>query len=326
MKTKLLITLTAMALFLAPNVSFGAAPTLGATSGFALFTASGFVTNDGASYVTGNIGSFTQTPTGFPDPGTLVGESYNASSTISGSAAADILAAYDQMSGITDNFVLGTPLQTQTLVPGVYHTVGYAALDGDLTLDGLGNPDALFVIKVNGALTVGAAVTSHINLINKACLNNVYWQINGAVSLGTYSVFRGTIVSNGQIELMVYSSLLGRGLTTAGTILLHNNVVTIASACTQTGIANVSAGNTTAAVTIAPNPFNSYTNITLSETSKINNYKLVIYNVLGKEVMNATLSNQLTTLNTSDLHAGIYFYKVLDAGKTIQTGKLVNKQ
>jgi len=325
MKTKLLITLTTIALFLAPNVSFGAAPTLGTTSGFALFTASGFVTNDGASYVTGDIGSFTQTPTGFPDPGTLVGNSYNASSTISGSAASDILAAYDQMSGITDNFVLGTPLQTQTLVPGVYHTVGYAALDGDLTLDGLGNPDAVFIIKVNGALTVGAAVTSHINLINKACLNNVYWQINGAVSLGTYSVLRGTIVSNGQIELMIYSSLLGRGLTTAGTILLHNNVVTLASPCVLTSVATV-AENSNNVVSISPNPFSSYANIALNKTSKINNCNLVMYNVLGKEVMNATLSNQLTTLNTSDLHAGIYFYKVIDAGKTIQTGKLVNKQ
>ena len=263
MKTKLLITLTAIVLFLAPNVSFGAAPTLGSTSGFALFTASGFVTNDGASYVTGDIGSFTQTPTGFPDPGTLVGNSYNASSPISGTAAANVLAAYDQMSGITDNFVLGTPLQTQTLVPGVYHTGGYAALDGDLTLDGLGNPDALFIIKVNGALTMGAAAISHINLINKACLNNVYWQINGAFSLGTYSVFRGTIVSKGQIELMVYSSLLGRGLTTAGTILLHNNVVTIASPCVLTGIASVDTENTDVEITIAPNPFGSYTNIIL---------------------------------------------------------------
>jgi hypothetical protein len=326
MKTKLLITLTAITLFLAPNISFGATPTIGTTSGFALFTASGFVTNDGASYVTGNIGSFTQTPTGFPDPGTLVGNSYNASSPISGSAAADVLATYDQMSGITDNFVLGTPLQTQTLVPGVYHTVGYAALDGDLTLDGLGNPDALFIIKVNGALTMGAAVTSHINLINKACLNNVYWQINGAFSLGTYSVFRGTIISNGQIELMVYSSLLGRGLTTAGTILLHNNVVTIASACVVvTDIPNVSTENTTNAVTIAPNPFSSFTNIILSETSKINNYKLIMYNTMGKEVMNTILTNQLTTLNTGDLHSGIYFYKVMENEKTIQTGKLISK-
>jgi len=305
MKTKLLITLTAITLFLAPNISFGATPTIGTTSGFALFTASGFVTNDGASYVTGNIGSFTQTPTGFPDPGTLIWDSYNASSTISGSAASDVLAAYDQMSGITDNFVLGTPLQTQTLVPGVYHTVGYAALDGDLTLDGLGNPDAVFIIKVNGALTVGAAVTSHINLINKACLNNVYWQINGAVSLGTYSVLRGTIVSNGQIELMIYSSLLGRGLTTAGTILLHNNVVTLASPCVLTSVATV-AENSNNVVSISPNPFSSYANIALNKTSKINNCNLVMYNVLGKEVMNATLSNQLTTLNTSDLHAGIY--------------------
>jgi len=326
MKTKLLIALTAITLFLAPNVSYGAAPTLGATSGFALFTASGFVTNDGASYVTGNIGSYTETPTGFPDPGTLVGESYNASSTISGSAAADVLAAYDQMSGITDNYVLGTPLQTQTLVPGVYHTVGAATLDGDLTLDGLDNPDALFIIKVNGALTIGAAATSHINLINKACLNNVYWQINGAFSLGTYSVFRGTIISNGQIELKIYSSLLGRGLTTAGTILLHNNVVTIASGCILTGIASVDAEKMDVEITIAPNPFGSYTNIILKNDSKLNTCDLRIYNTLGKEVMNVDVTKQGATIDMNKLQSGIYFYKVMDNGKIIQSGKLISKQ
>jgi len=325
MKTKLLITLTAVALFFAPNASFGAAPSLGSTSGFALFTASGTFTNIGASSVTGNVGSFTATPTGFPG-GSVVGTIYNVGDPALTPAAADVSAAFDQLSGITDNFVLGTPLETQILLPGVYYTVGAATLNGDLTLDGQGNPDAIFIIKIKGALTMGAAVTSHITLINSASLNNVYWQIGGQFDLGVSSVFRGTIVANGAINLMEGSSLLGRGLTTAGAISLHNNVVTIPSNGISTGIASINTKNSDVEISIAPNPFGSFTTIILKNDSKINTCDLKIYNTLGKEVMNTIVTKQGATIDMNKLQSGIYFYKVMDDYKTIQSGKLISQQ
>jgi hypothetical protein len=233
MKNKLLIVVMAVALVIMPTISFGqTSPDLGVASGFALFTAGGAFNNTGASIITGDVGTKVGAFAGFGtpvgSPGTLIGSIHVADPT-SVQAGTDVLAAYGELSGTTDNFVLNTPLETQILIPGVYHSVGAAALNGEITLDAQNNPNAIFIIKINGALTVGAG--SNVKLINSASLCNVYWQIyGGAFELGAGSIFRGTIIASGQIELLEGSSLYGRGLSTAGAILLHNNIVTISSA------------------------------------------------------------------------------------------------
>jgi len=89
----------------------------------------------------------------------------------------------------------------------------------------------LFIIKINGAL--GTAANSTVSLINSANVCNVYWQINGQVDLETNSVFVGTIIAAGPINLFVGSTLSGRGLSTEGAISLHTTAVTVpVCACT----------------------------------------------------------------------------------------------
>ena len=218
-----------------PKANFGQAPNLGSASGFALFTASGAFDNDGASVITGNIGSFTYSPVGFPVPGTVVGTIYNVGDPVLTSVAADVTTAFGNF-GAT-GAVLGTPLETYNttgfIYPGTYHTVGATDMNGNFTLDARGDPNALFVININGALTVGGGF--NILLINSASLCNVYWLIDGGFTLGAGSVFRGTVIASGAITLLEGSSLLGRGLSTAGAISLHNNVVNLASLPTAAG-------------------------------------------------------------------------------------------
>jgi len=60
--------------------------------------------------------------------------------------------------------------------------------------------------------------------------------------------------------------------------------------------------------------------------SQINNCELSLYNVFGQEVMKTTLSKQSTTLETSELPSGIYFYRVTSNNKVIQSGKLISQQ
>jgi len=325
MKTKLLITLTAVALFLAPNVSFGLAPNLGTTSSFALFTGAGALNTDGATVVTGNIGSYDSSPVGFTGPGTVIGNIYPVGDTHLVQPFADLGTAFGNFGA--NGSVLGSPLETYNttgfIYSGTYHTVGAADLNGNFTLDAQGNPNALFIININGALTTSAS--SNIILTGSASLNNVYWLVNGFVRLGAGTVFRGTIIASGQIELLEGSSLYGRGLSTTGAILLHNNVVTIPSGV-YTSIASIDAVNTDVEISIAPNPFGSYTTVIIKNDSKINTCDLKIYNTLGKEVMNTIVTKQGTTIDMNKLHSGIYFYKVLDNDKTIQSGKLISKQ
>ena len=90
-----------------------------------------------------------------------------------------------------------------------------AAITDSLYLNAEGNTDAVFVIKVNGALTT--STLSKVILINGAQAKNVYWHVNGAVTISDYSIFNGTIVSdNGAITLLTGVTLNGRALTTDG--------------------------------------------------------------------------------------------------------------
>ncbi len=77
---------------------------------------------------------------------------------------------------------------------------------------------------------------------------------------------------------------------------------------------------------IYPNPFTDQISIILNDALQINNCELKLYNVLGAEVLNRVVSKQVTTLETSNLPAGIYFYKIIDKNKTIQSGRLISQQ
>jgi hypothetical protein len=225
MKSILILIVILIFHFFYPGVIFGQTPALGTASGFALFTGTGSTfTNIGVlTSVTGDVGANTGSHNAFP-PGTLYGNSHWADA-VSAQAATDVGTAYSQMSTAICTTTLGTPFGNgDTLTPGVYCTVNAAAFNGNLILDGGGNSAAIFIFKINGALSTGTH--SNIILINSANLCNVYWQVSGAFSLGDSSVFRGTVINSGSISLLEGSSLLGRGLSTAGAIDLHNNIVT----------------------------------------------------------------------------------------------------
>jgi len=223
MKTLLLNVLTAILLLIIPKVNFGQSPNLGTTSSFALFSAVGAFNNDGASVVTGDVGTNVGAFNAFP-PGTLIGTKHVADPA-SAQAAIDVANAYSDLFGMTPTDVIGVLLgNDQVIGPGVHKIGAAATLNGNLILDGQGNPNSMFIFQIDGALSTGTFST--VTLINSASLCNVYWQINGAFDLGDNSVFRGTIIANGAITLLEGSSLLGRGLTKAGAISLHNNIVT----------------------------------------------------------------------------------------------------
>lgn len=208
------------------NASLGQvqAPNLGTASAFALFTAAGAFTNNGASVVTGEIGTNIGALTGFP-PGIIIGQIYVQDATTA-QVATDVHSAYTSLSGSTCSTTIGVTLgNDQLLTPGIYCAGAASTLNGTLTLDGEGNPDALFIIKIDGGLVT--TLGSQIVLTNQASLNNVYFHINGEVHLGVNSVFKGTIINNGAINLLEDASLLGRALSTAGAIILNENTVTL---------------------------------------------------------------------------------------------------
>ncbi len=225
MSKNLLHLSTVTILFLIPYVSFGQTPNLGAASNFALFTSVGAIDNTGATVVTGDIGTNVGAFNGFP-PGTVVDGNMHVANTTSASAATAVDAVYTYLSGLTGGTTeIATLGSGQVFTSGI-HTIGSAAtLNGDLILDAQNNPNSVFIIQINGAFTTG--VSSNIILKNAASLCNLYWQINGLVSLGNNSIFRGTMVVNGAINLKSGATLIGRGLSRQGAISLNTNTVSI---------------------------------------------------------------------------------------------------
>ncbi|MEP7197064.1 MAG: ice-binding family protein, partial [Saprospiraceae bacterium] len=236
---------TVITIFFMHTLAFSQSPpNLGVASTFALFTSVGAFNNTGASMIKGDIGTNVGAFTGFP-PGTVLG-SIHVADAVSAQAAIDVDAAYSYLSGVTCGLSISTTLGGgQILTPNVYCLGAASTLSGELILDAQGNPNSIFIFKINGAFST--ATFSKIILVGDASLCNVYWQINGQFELGDGSVFRGTVVSNGAIILLEASSLIGNALSRAGAISTHNNLVTIglqpsAASITANGATSFCAG------------------------------------------------------------------------------------
>lgn len=246
MKNKLLLFSVSVIFLYFPNVNFAQAPNLGESSGFVLFTGVGELKNTGqVTSISGNIGTNAGAYNGFL-PGTVNGAVHLADS-ISVLAAVDVNTAYTYLASKTCDAVIGTTLGSgQVLTPKVYCLGAASTLEGNLILDAQGDPNALFIFKIDGAFSAG--VSSTISLINSASLCNVYWQVNGAFSLSNEAVFNGTLIANGAINLYAGSKLYGRALTRAGAISLDNTLANlveppVASTITAGGATTFCFGN-----------------------------------------------------------------------------------
>ncbi|GAA3990522.1 ice-binding family protein [Hymenobacter antarcticus] len=227
MKILILLALTSGGLLSSIHQSCAQAPNLGLATPFALFTSIGDFNNTGATAVTGNIGTNAGVLTGFP-PGTFTGTKHVVDS-VSADVAKDVDAAYNSLADFTQGSLLGTTLGSgQMLTAGTYRVGTGASLTGVLNLNGEGDANALFIIKINGPLS--AAALSNVRLINAAAWENVYWKVSGPVTIGANAAFKGTILSNGDITLLANAALQGRGLSRLGVITLDNNVATISAA------------------------------------------------------------------------------------------------
>jgi hypothetical protein len=229
---KIVHFLISITLLTFPVVILAQAPNLGTAGSFALFTGTGaFTSADAATSVTGNVGTNVGAFIGFP-PGTLNGQKHVADA-VSATAATDVCAAYNDLRTRTAGTIRGPSLGGLTLTPGTTTVLSAATINGTLTLDGQNNPNSIFIIQIDGALSLAAS--SQVVLINGASSCNVFFQVNGLVDIGTNSVFRGNILTNGAINLLSGATLLGRGLACTGAITLTTNN-TVNNACVTSNV------------------------------------------------------------------------------------------
>jgi hypothetical protein len=220
MKIKQLYTFMVLVLFLIPKVSEAQAPNLGSAASYALYSTGGAVTNGGTIFktrITGNIGTSSD-PT-MPGFGNIDGNITDVSDlTLNTQLDLDVLSAYSDLSSTISNFFPAPLLGNgQILVPGVYDIAGPTVLSLDLILDGENDPNSVFIIKIGGAFS--SSTNAKVKLINGALACNVFWKVEGLVSLATGTSMKGTIIANNAaIDIAVGDTLEGRAFAIEGAI------------------------------------------------------------------------------------------------------------
>jgi hypothetical protein len=197
---------------------------LGSVSSFCIFTSIGAVTNNGSSGLEGDIGTDVGSVSGFATSvhtGTV-----HVANAITAQARIDLDLAYTQLMLIPNTVTTHPPSfgLGEILTTGIYYIGGAASLSGDITLDGLGDPNAIFVFKFDGAYVVAAQ--SRVIMINGASRCNVFWIAEGAVSMGTFTTMKGTVIAHGgACDMLAGANIEGRLLSTDGPISFSTGVV-----------------------------------------------------------------------------------------------------
>ena len=188
---------------------------LGLASGFSIFSIDGAISiTDPLTTVTGDIGSMAGALT---IPVQLSQSKIHKSDSIAILTAAAITNAYTELTITPCNSTIPVLLGNgQVITSGAYCIGAAATLEGCLTFDGEGDPNTIFIIKIDGAFATGTAST--ITVINSASFNNVYWLITGATTIGASSTFQGSLLTTGAVSMAGGVSIAGRLLSTAGAI------------------------------------------------------------------------------------------------------------
>jgi len=227
---------------------------LGTANSFAVLAGS-TVTNTGPTTINGSLGVAPSAAiTGF-FPVVAAGGMIHTSDAVALRAQSDLATAYNFAAGEASNFNLtGTDLGGLTLTPGVYTFASSAQLTGKLTLDGQGDPNAVFLFQIGSTLTTagGSSVVS----VNGGTGDSVFFQVGSSATLGANTAFEGDILALTSITLNTGSTIgCGRALARNGAVTLDTNTVSIDTANCETTAMNGAGGTTGGGgVTAVPEP------------------------------------------------------------------------
>jgi hypothetical protein len=213
----------ALLVLVAPGASAAVMPVpLGTAASFVVLAGAG-VTNTGPTTLNGDLGTFpTPSVTGAGSM-TITGTNHAGDAVTQGAKDA-LVTAYNNAAGQGPATPIAADLAGQTLAPGVYNSASSIGLTGALTLNGGGDPRAVFVFQAGSTLTTASA--SQVLLVNGAQACNVFWQVGSSATLGTGSVFRGSILALTDITVTTAATLEGRVLARNGAVTLDTNTIT----------------------------------------------------------------------------------------------------
>jgi len=209
--------------------------TMGTAANFAILSGE-TITNTGSTEVTGDIGLYAGTDfPGITDV-THSGE-LHLNDDVALTAKNDLITAYNDAAGRSVTKTIPRELGGQTLTPGVYTSLEKDfLLNGILTLDAQGDPDAVFIFQTDSELITGSA--SSVVLTRNATACNVFWKVGSSATLGSNSIFAGSILAMTSISLKTGAQVRGQLLARDGSVTLDTNKV-VSGPCTKTTTLNI---------------------------------------------------------------------------------------
>ncbi len=171
--------------------------------------------------------------TGFYPPGTdtdgtnaIYAAGYNANTAVPLAAQSALTVAYNTAALEPGATSVAGDLGGLTLTPGVYKSTSTLLIaSGNLTLNGLGNPQSVFIFQVGSSLTtvLNGSLGGNVILENGASACNIYWQIGSSATLGG-ATFYGNVFAYSSITINA-ATFTGRAL--AGGSALGTGAVSI---------------------------------------------------------------------------------------------------
>ena len=83
--------------------------------------------------------------------------------------------------------------------------------------------------------------------------------------------------------------------------------------------------NSSVNVSVYPNPIIDNGTISIDNSIVLSNASVVIYDMFGKKMRVIEMQSNTVNFEKGDLAAGMYFYKLVNKGSEVVTGKLIVK-
>jgi len=197
-------------------------PHLGTAENYAILATSE-ITNTGATTINGGLALTGTSVSGAP---TVTGL-YDVDNAAADLAWNDLGSAYGEAAAaVTTTNLTGQDLGTVgVLTPGVYTFDSSAQLTGNLTLDGGGQTNPLFIFQTGSTLITapGASVT----LQNGAGACAIFWQVGSSATFDAATSFQGTVMAAVSITMNAGATIGDGGLNYGGRAMALNGAVTM---------------------------------------------------------------------------------------------------
>ncbi|HUD84004.1 MAG TPA: ice-binding family protein, partial [Candidatus Saccharimonadales bacterium] len=229
-------------------------------------------TTTGGGIINGDVGLSPVGSQGIP-PAQINGTIYNGG-PIAAQAQVDLNTAIIAASPaqLPGGINAGAELGAQTLVAGVYKSPSgaYGITSVDLTLNG--GPNDVWVFQMASTLTVG--VGRKVILTGGAQARNIFWQVGSSATLGTSSVFEGTIMAYASITMNASSTIDGRALAQTGAVTYNGSGGSLPTLAGPI-FTEISRTNNSATVVLSTTP---YFLLTLQTSSNLSSWTTIATN------------------------------------------------